>query len=252
MTTSSCNENLSGLVERVTYHNQDNGFCVLRIQVKGKKELLTVTGSASTISAGEFIQASGQWHHDRLHGLQFKAQFLTATAPTSLEGIEKYLGSGLIKGIGPVYAKKLVHAFGEAVFQVIEEESEKLRQVSGIGPFRAEKIMKGWADQKAIREIMLFLHSHEISTARAVRIYKTYGPEAIKIITENPYRLARDIRGIGFISADKIAEKVGIEKTSLIRVQAGISYALTTAMDDGHCGLPRDQLLPLCKELLDV
>jgi exodeoxyribonuclease V alpha subunit len=252
MTTSSCNENLSGLVERVTYHNQDNGFCVLRIQVKGKKELLTVTGSASTISAGEFIQASGQWHHDRLHGLQFKAQFLTATAPTSLEGIEKYLGSGLIKGIGPVYAKKLVHAFGEAVFQVIEEESEKLRQVSGIGPFRAEKIMKGWADQKAIREIMLFLHSHEISTARAVRIYKTYGPEAIKIITENPYRLARDIRGIGFISADKIAEKVGIEKTSLIRVQAGISYALTTAMDDGHCGLPRDQLLPLSKELLDV
>ena len=252
MTTSSSNENLSGLVERVTYHNQDNGFCVLRIQVKGKKELLTVTGSASTISAGEFIQASGQWHHDRLHGLQFKAQFLTATAPTSLEGIEKYLGSGLIKGIGPVYAKKLVHAFGEAVFQVIEEESEKLRQVSGIGPFRAEKIMKGWADQKAIREIMLFLHSHEISTARAVRIYKTYGPEAIKIITENPYRLARDIRGIGFISADKIAEKVGIEKTSLIRVQAGISYALTTAMDDGHCGLPRDQLLPLCKELLDV
>jgi exodeoxyribonuclease V alpha subunit len=252
MTSSLCNENLSGLVERVTYHNPDNGFCVLRVQVKGKKELLTVTGSTSTISAGEFIQVAGQWHHDRQHGLQFKAQFLRATAPTSLEGIEKYLGSGLIKGIGPVYAKKLVQAFREDVFQVIEEESHKLRQVSGIGPFRAEKIIKGWSDQKAIREIMLFLHSHDISTARAVRIYKTYGPEAIKIISENPYRLARDIRGIGFISADKIAEKLGIEKTSMIRVQAGIAYALTTAMDDGHCGLPKDQLIPLCKELLEV
>ena len=252
MTLSSSSENLSGLVERVTYHNPDNGFCVLRIQVKGKKDLLTVTGNASTISAGEFIQATGQWHHDRHHGLQFKAQFLTATAPTTLEGIEKYLGSGLIKGIGPVYAKKLVKAFRENVFQVIEEESHKLQHVSGIGPLRAEKIVNGWADQKAIREIMLFLHSHDISTARAVRIYKTYGPEAIKIITENPYRLARDIRGIGFISADKIAEKIGIEKTSMIRVQAGIAYALTTAMDDGHCGLPKDQLIPLCKELLDV
>ncbi len=250
--SSSPIENLSGLVERVTYHNQDNGFCVLRVQVKGKKELLTVTGNASTISAGEFIQAAGQWHHDRQHGLQFKAQFLTATAPTTLEGIEKYLGSGLIKGIGPVYAKKLVQAFREDVFQVIEEESQKLLHVSGIGPLRAEKIIKGWSDQKAIREIMLFLHSHDISTARAVRIYKTYGPEAIKIITENPYRLARDIRGIGFISADKIAEKIGIEKTSMIRVQAGIAYALTTAMDDGHCGLPKDQLVPLCKELLEV
>ncbi len=252
MTLSSSSENLSGLVERVTYHNPDNGFCVLRVQVKGKKELFTVIGNASTISAGEFVQASGQWIHDRHHGLQFKAQFLTATAPTTLEGIEKYLGSGLIKGIGPVYAKKLVLAFREEVFQVIEEESQKLLHVSGIGPLRAEKIIKGWTDQKAIREIMLFLHSHDISTARAVRIYKTYGPEAIKIITENPYRLARDIRGIGFISADKIAEKLGIEKNSLIRVQAGIAYALTTAMDDGHCGLPKDQLIPLCKELLEV
>ena len=245
-------ENLSGLVERVTFHNPDNGFCILRVQVKGKKELFTVIGNASTIAAGEFIQAAGQWLHDRHHGLQFKAQFLTATAPTTLEGIEKYLGSGLIKGIGPVYAKKLVHAFREDVFQVIEEESQKLQQVSGIGPLRAQKIIKGWADQKVIREIMLFLHSHDISTARAVRIYKTYGPEAIQVITENPYRLARDIRGIGFISADKIAEKLGIEKTSMIRVQAGIAYALTTAMDEGHCGLPKDQLIPLCKELLEV
>lgn len=245
-------ESLSGVVERVTFHNAENGFCVLRLQVKGHKDLITVIGHISTLSAGEFVQASDQWIHDRQHGLQFKAQFLTATAPTTLEGIEKYLGSGMIKGIGPAYAKKLVTAFKEEVFQIIEEEPSRLRQVPGIGPFRAERIIKGWADQKIIRDIMLFLHSHDISTARAVRIYKTYGAEAIQIISENPYRLARDIRGIGFISADKIAEKMGIEKTSLIRAQAGISYALTTAMDDGHCGLPKNRLLVLCQDLLSI
>jgi len=245
-------DHVSGLVERLTFHNADNGFCVLRVQVKGKRDLITVVGHVSTITAGEFIQATGQWSQDRQHGLQFKAQFLTATAPTTAEGIEKYLGSGLIKGIGPVYAKKLVHAFGTDVFDVIEQDPGKLRQVAGIGPFRADKIMKGWADQKIIRDIMLFLHSHSISTARAVRIYKTYGPEAIKVISENPYRLARDIRGIGFVSADQIAEKMGIEKTSLIRAQAGIAYALTKAMDDGHCGLPTTQLLSRCQELLQV
>lgn len=245
-------ENLSGLVERVTFHNTDNGFCVLKVQVRGKKDLLTVVGHVSAISAGEFIQASGTWFNDRQHGLQFKAQFLTATPPTTLEGIEKYLGSGLIKGIGPVYAKKLAQAFKEDVFRIIEEEAHKLKEVAGIGPLRAQKITKGWEDQKVIRDIMLFLHSHDISTARAVRIYKTYGAEAIKIISENPYRLARDIRGIGFISADKIAAQVGIEKTSLIRAQAGIAYALTTAMDDGHCGLPKNQLINLCQELLEI
>jgi exodeoxyribonuclease V alpha subunit len=218
----------------VTFHNAETGFCVLRVQVKSKRDLMTVVGHVATITAGEFLQASGTWFHDRQHGLQFKAQFLTATAPTSLEGIEKYLASGLIKGIGPVYAKKLIKAFKADVFQIIEDSPQLLRQVSGIGPFRADKIIKGWADQKAIREIMLFLHSHSISTAKAVRIYKTYGAEAIRVLTENPYQLAKDIRGIGFISADKIAANLGMEKTSLIRAQAGINYALTTVMDEGH------------------
>jgi exodeoxyribonuclease V alpha subunit len=245
-------ESLSGLVERVTFHNTETGFCVLRVQVKGKRDLMTVVGHVSTITAGEFLQASGTWFHDRQHGLQFKAQFLTATAPTSLEGIEKYLASGLIKGIGPVYAKKLIKAFKEDVFQIIEDSPQLLRQVSGIGHFRAEKIIKGWADQKVIRDIMLFLHSHSISTAKAVRIYKTYGAEAIRVLTENPYQLAKDIRGIGFISADKIAANLGMEKTSLIRAQAGISYALTTVMDEGHCGFPKDQLIQRCQELLEV
>ena len=154
----------------------------------------------------------------------------------------------MIRGIGPVYAKKLVRAFGEAVFDVIEQEPDRLREVTGIGPKRAERIIAGWAEQKVIREIMLFLHSNGVGTSRAVRIYKTYGADAVRLISENPYRLARDIRGIGFRTADQIAAKLGIEKTALIRVRAGISYALAEAMDEGHCGLPVEELVPLTRE----
>ena len=184
--------------------------------------------------------------------MQFRADFLRAAPPTTAEGIEKYLASGMIKGIGPIYAKKLVRAFSEAVFDVIEQKPERLQEVDGIGPKRAESIVAAWADQKAIREIMIFLHSHGVGTSRAVRIFKTYGADAIRVITENPYRLARDIRGIGFKSADQIAGKLGIEKTAMIRARAGIGYALTEAMDEGHCGLPREQLLTMAAKLLEV
>src|SRR5438477_10446450 len=158
----------------------------------------------------------------------------------------------MIRGIGAVYARKLVRAFGEGVFEIIEQEPGRLREVTGIGPKRAGQIIAGWAEQKVIREIMLFLHSNGVGTSRAVRIYKTYGADAIQLISENPYRLARDIRGIGFLTADQIAAKLGIEKTALVRVRAGISYALAEAMDDGHCGLPADELVPLTQKLLDV
>src|SRR5690348_4332943 len=204
------------------------------------------------ISAGEFVRASGTWVNDRTHGVQFRASFLKATAPTTVEGIEKYLGSGMIRGIGPIYARKLVRAFGEAVFDVIQQEPDRLREVIGIGPKRAVRIIAGWAEQRVIREIMLFLHSNGVGTSRAVRIYKTYGADAVRLVSENPYRLARDIRGIGFRTADQIAAKLGIEKTALIRVRAGISFALAEAMDDGHCGLPHEQLLALTRELLEV
>jgi exodeoxyribonuclease V alpha subunit len=246
------NEVLAGLVDRVTFHNSENGFCVLRVKARGQRDLITVVGHAAMISAGEFVQASGSWINDRTHGVQFRASFLKATAPTTVEGIEKYLGSGMIRGIGPVYAKKLVRAFGETVFDLIEQEPGRLREVTGIGPKRAERIIAGWTDQKVIREIMLFLHSNGVGTSRAVRIYKTYGADAIQLISENPYRLARDIRGIGFRTADQIAAKLGIEKTALIRVRAGISFALAEAMDDGHCGLPNEELLALTVELLEV
>ncbi|QCO03143.1 ATP-dependent RecD-like DNA helicase [Azospirillum argentinense] len=245
-------EPLSGLVERVTFHSPETGFCVLRLKVRGQRDLVTLVGHAATIGAGEFVQASGAWVNDRNHGLQFKADFLRATPPTTVEGIEKYLGSGLIRGIGPVYAKKMVKAFGEAVFDVIEQEPDRLRQVTGIGPKRAQRIIAGWADQKVIREIMIFLHSHGVGTSRAVRIFKTYGPDAIRLITENPYRLARDIRGIGFKTADAVAARLGIEKTAMIRARAGIGYALAEATDQGHCGVPVAELIPMAVKLLEI
>jgi exodeoxyribonuclease V alpha subunit len=245
-------EALAGLVERVTFHNPDSGFCVLRIKARGQRDLVTLVGHTATITAGEWVQASGAWVHDRTHGLQFRAQFLRATAPTTVEGIEKYLGSGMIRGVGPVYAKKLVAAFGEHVFDVVEKQPDRLREVPGIGPVRAGRIVAGWAQQKVVREIMLFLHSHGVGTSRAVRIYKTYGPQAVQVVSENPYRLARDIRGIGFRTADQIAGKLGIERTAMIRVRAGVSFALAEAMDEGHCGLPETELVEDTATLLEV
>ncbi len=243
-------EVLAGIVERVTFHNAETGFCVLRVKARGHRDLATVVGHAATISPGEWITASGDWINDRTYGQQFKARFLRASAPSSAEGIERYLSSGMIRGVGPVYARKMVKAFGEKVFDVIEAEPGRLREVDGIGPLRAQRITAAWAEQKVVREIMVFLHSHGIGTARAVRIYKTYGADAIQVMTENPFRLARDIRGIGFKSADAIATRLGIPKTAMIRIRAGISYALTQAMDEGHCGLPTDQLVPIAGELL--
>jgi exodeoxyribonuclease V alpha subunit len=249
---SSTQEVLAGIVERVTFHNVENGFCVLRAKARGHRELVTVIGHAAMVSAGEWITATGEWVNDRTHGQQFKARFLRTSAPTSADGIEKYLSSGMIRGVGPAYAKKLVRAFGEKVFDVIEGAPDRLRDVDGIGPVRAASILAAWAEQKAVREIMVFLHSHGVGTARAVRIFKTYGADAIQVMTENPYRLARDIRGIGFKTADAIAMKLGIEKTAIVRVRAGISYALTEAMDEGHCGLPTEELMPLAEKLLEV
>ena len=245
-------EPLSGLVERVTFHSPDTGFCVLRVKVRGHRELVSVLGSAASVQPGEFIQCSGRWNNNRDHGMQFKTTFLKVMPPSSIEGIEKYLGSGMIKGIGPHFAKKLVKAYGEDVFEVIEEEPDRLLELNGIGQKRVERITSGWADQKAIREIMVFLQSNGVGTSRAVRIYKTYGADAIPLVSENPYRLAKDIKGIGFKTADQVAEKLGIEKTAMIRARAGISYTLTAAVSEGHCGLPEDDLITSAEKLLEI
>ena len=251
-TTAQSDEVLAGSVERVTFHNPENGFCVLRVKARGHRDLITVVGHAAAISAGEWVNATGSWINDRTHGLQFRARFLKAAAPTTLDGIRRYLASGMIRGIGPVYGQKLVDAFGEDVFDVIEQTPDRLQEVAGIGPKRAHRITDAWAEQKVVREIMVFLHSHGVGTAKAVRIYKTYGADAVQVMSENPYRLARDIRGIGFLTADRIAESLGFEKTSPVRVRAGISYALGEALDVGHCGLPRSDLVPLAERLLEV
>ena len=208
-------ELLDGLVERVTFHNADSGYCVLRLKVKGERDLLTLVGHTPSVTPGEYATASGNWVTDREHGKQFRAVLLKIAPPNTLTGIERYLGSGMVKGIGPVYAGRLVEAFGAGVFEVIEQAPARLQEIGGIGKKRAHKITSGWADQKVIREIMVFLHAHGVSTSRAVRIFKTYGQEAISVVRDNPYRLARDIRGIGFLSADTIAQKIGVARAAI-------------------------------------
>jgi exodeoxyribonuclease V alpha subunit len=215
-------ESLSGLIERVTYFNEENGFAVLKVKVQGRRDLVTVVGALPSVSAGEWLTAEGHWFRDREHGLQLKADKLNASPPTTREGIEKYLGSGMVKGIGPVYAKKLVQRFGEQIFQIIDEFSARLEEVEGIGPARRKRIKDAWAEQKFIREIMVFLHSHGVSTSRAVRIFKTYGESAIDRVRANPFALAKDIPGVGFKTADQIAQNLGIPKDSLVACGGGV------------------------------
>jgi exodeoxyribonuclease V alpha subunit len=250
--TAPPRELLSGPVERVTFHDADSGFAVLRVQARGHRDLVTIVGHIATVSPGEHVQASGTWERDRTHGVQFRAVYLHAAAPTTIEGMERYLASGLVRGIGPHFARRLVAAFGGEVFEVIERTPARLRDVPGIGRIRAERIAEAWRSQRVVRDIMVFLHSHGVGTSRAVRIYKTYGSDAIAVIRDNPYRLARDIRGIGFVTADRIAAKLGIDPQSMIRVRAGLGYVLAQALDDGHCALPRDELLEATARQLGV
>jgi exodeoxyribonuclease V alpha subunit len=245
-------EEISGVIERVTFHNEDSGFCVLRIRTKGQREETTVIGSLPSVTAGEWLVAAGCWVRDREHGLQFKASTMKTVPPTTAEGIERYLGSGLVKGIGPILAKKLVGRFGAEVLAVIENRAAELQTVDGIGPKRRERIAHAWQEAKQVREIMLFLHSHGVSTSRAVRIFKTYGEQAIEQVQSNPYMLAKDIYGIGFVTADQIAQKVGILRDSLNRAKAGIDHVLLEATSDGHCALPLEKLKLMAVKLLEV
>src|SRR6201987_1207084 len=219
-------EQISGLIERVTFHNDESGFCVLRVKVKGQGDDVTVVGSLASVAAGEWLIAEGWWVRDKEHGLQFKATTLKTVPPTTAEGVERYLGSGLVMGIGPILAKKLVGRFGAEVLAVIENRPYELLLVGGIGPKRRERIAQAWQEARQVREIMLFLHSHGVSTSRAVRIFKTYGEQAIEKVRDNPYELAQDIHGIGFATADQIAQKVGIPRDSINRAKAGIDPAL--------------------------
>ena len=245
-------EALEGLVDLITFHSEETGFCVLKVKARGFRETLAVVGKVPRIAVGEWIKARGKWNIDRKHGRQFLAEHLEAVVPDSLEGIEKFLGSGLIKGIGPVYAKKLVDAFGMGVLDVIENRSAELERVDGIGKLRRQQIKESWKAQKTIREIMSFLFANGVSTGRAFRIYKAYGDQAIAKVRLDPYCLARDIHGIGFKIADQIAEKLGIEKESVLRARAGLTYVLLELSNQGHCAYPRDDLLAKSAEMLGI
>lgn len=245
-------DGLSGLVERVTFRSEDTGFSVLKVKVKGRRDLVPVVGTVAAVTPGEWITAEGRWERNRDHGMQLRATSIRCQAPTSLEGIEKYLGSGLIKGIGPVYAKKLVEKFGEKVFDIIENSSARLQEVDGIGSGRRQQIKAAWAEQRVVREIMVFLHSHGISTSRALRVYKLYGEDAIARIRANPYLLARDIPGIGFKSADAVGDKLGFGHDSILRARGGLQHILSEATGEGHTALPRSVLLDETAKLLGV
>ncbi len=251
-TTAATTGTVEGSIERVTFHNAENGFSVIQVKVRGRRDLVTVVGYVAAAIGGEFVEASGRWVIDKQHGQQFRADSMRTTHPSTPEGMEKYLGSGLIKGIGPVFAGKLVQTFGEQVFEVIAEQPDRLVEVPGIGPTRQERITQSWHEQRVVREIMVFLRGHGVGTARAVRIHRTYGDDAIGIVKQNPYRLAHDIRGIGFKTADELAERLGVDKSSPLRARAGVGYALLQLTNEGHCAFPQDGLVQKSVELLGI
>ena len=245
-------EHLRCVVERITYQNAENGYTVLKCAVKNNKELITVVGTMPETHVGSVLSLEGWWKMDKKYGRQFSAEKFEETLPATVYGIEKYLGSGLIKGVGPKFAKRIVEKFGKDTLDVIEERPDELLQVEGIGKVRVNRIKSSWQEQKEIKNIMLFLQSHEVSTSHATKIFKTYGSDSIAIVKENPYRLADDIWGIGFKTADSIAEKMGIDKNRFVRLRSGIFYSLNKLAEDGHCYAVREQLIERAKELLEV
>ncbi len=245
-------ETLIGFIERVTYHNPENGFAVLRVKVKGREELVSVVGSTTSVTAGEHVEASGHWVIDRQHGQQFKADELKTTHPASAEGIEKYLASGAIRSIGPKLAAKIVSVYKERTLEIFEQAPDFLLHIKGIGTERVKRIRQSWHEQKEVRKIMLFLTEHGITSGRAVRIYRTYGHEAIAKIKENPYQLADDIRGIGFKTADELAATLGIDRNSPYRAKAAVRYTLQDLASQGHCGYPEPGVVEHAIKLVEI
>lgn len=245
-------EQISGYLERITYYNEENGFMVARLQEKGRRELTTVVGNLASVNPGESLRLWGKWVNNSKYGRQFQVEKYETTVPATVNGIKKYLGSGLIKGIGPVMAGRIVRVFGLKTLEIIEESPEKLARVEGIGDKRIAMITKAWEEQKEIRDIMLFLQGHGISAGYAAKIFKRYGNNSIDIVTQNPYRLAADIYGIGFITADNIARNLGFDLQSPLRVAEGIIYVLSQLTGEGHVYYPYEQLLEKAAEMLRV
>jgi exodeoxyribonuclease V alpha subunit len=236
-------EHLQGIVERLTYYAEDSGYTVARLKVAQARDLVTIVGRFPMITAGQTLRLTGFWREHPKHGQQFQVTHAQEMKPATLTGLEKYLGSGLIKGVGPVTAKRIVAHFGLDTLSIIEQDIKRLAEVAGIGQKRVGMIQQAWAKHQAIKEVMLFLQGHSVSPTYAIKIYKQYVDRAIEVVSKNPYQLAADIYGIGFITADTIARNLGIAPDSDARYQAGILYLLSQGSSDGHCFLPRPELL---------
>jgi exodeoxyribonuclease V alpha subunit len=243
---------IRGQVERIIFSNDETGFTIAKVRVPGKQDPVTVAGALPGVSPGEILELLGGWTNHPRFGRQFKAVAFQSVLPATASGIEKYLGSGLIKGIGPVMASRLVRVFGEETLTIIEAHPERLEEVQGIGEKRVRMIRVAWEAQREIREVMIFLQGHGVSSTYAVRIYRHYGQKAIRVVRENPYRLAADIFGIGFKTADKIAANLGIDRCSDIRAEAGILYVLGELADEGHVYYPYEPLIEKCRQVLEA
>jgi exodeoxyribonuclease V alpha subunit len=241
-----------GLLEKISYHNEENDFVVAKLREKEKKELTTIVGNLSGVNPGESLKLTGKWVQNKRFGEQFQVESFEVTVPATLHGIQKYLASGLIEGIGPIMSERIVEKFGIHTLEVIEKKPERLSEVEGIGPKRISMIRKAWGEQKEIKEIMIFLQGHGVGAAFSAKIYKQYGDQSIERVRENPYRLAHDIYGIGFMTADKIAQNLGIDRNSLIRAKAGLLYVLNQLTEEGHVYYPETQLVHKAKEILHV
>jgi exodeoxyribonuclease V alpha subunit len=245
-------QTLSGSVERVTFHNEQNGYSVLKLRVTGRADAVTVTGNFSSVSAGESVRVTGVWTFHPQFGNQFRATDYEVARPATLAGIQKYLGSGLIKGLGPVMAKRIVDHFGTSTLDIIENEIERLVEVRGVARKRIELVQQAWAEQRSIKDVMIFLQGHGVSTYFAVKIFKQYGSHAIRVVEADPYRLSADIYGIGFRTADKIAQSLGMSLDAPTRLEAGLQYVLSQATDQGHCFLPQQELVARAKDILGI
>ena len=250
--TADAYTTVEGSVARITYVSEETQYVVARLDVPGRPDPVTIVGTVLSLTPGETLRVHGRWSHHPKYGEQFKVDRYESVVPATIAGIQRYLGSGMIKGIGPVFAKRLVEAFGGDTLKVIEEAPGRLAEVEGIGPIRRQRITTAWAEQREIREVMLFLQGHGVSPAYAVKIFKAYGQAAIATVRENPYRLARDIRGIGFKTADKIAREVGIPADSPLRAAAGILHTLNELTDEGHVYVPEAELLRAAEATLEI
>jgi exodeoxyribonuclease V alpha subunit len=245
-------DTLEGILERITFFNEENNFTVAKLQSRGSRDLITIVGNLPDPNPGETLRLQGQWIVDARFGRQFRVESCISVLPSTLTGIQKYLGSGLVKGIGPIMAGRVVAKFGLETLVVMEARPDDLLEVEGIGKIRSERIAKAWQEQKEIRNVMVFLQGNGVSSTYAVKIYKAYGNKSVSIVKENPYRLALDIRGIGFKTADKIARTVGIDPRAQVRIEAGIIHVLSELVDEGHVYYPEDKLLTVAAELLEV